>query len=125
MEARDVMSAPVITIQENATIKDAAKLLVEHRISGLPVVDPKGKLVGVISEGDLVRRQEIDTQPTRSWWLELLSADKALAADYIKTHSKKVADVMSRNVITASPNSSVQEIATTMEKNGITSLASM
>jgi len=119
MEARDVMRAPVITIQENATIKDAAKLLVEHRISGLPVVDPKGKLVGVISEGDLVRRQEIDTQPTRSWWLELLSADKALAADYIKTHSKKVADVMSRNVITASPNSSVQEIATTMEKNGI------
>ena len=98
MEARDVMTAPVITIQENATIKDAAKLLVEHRISGLPVVDPKGKLVGVISEGDLVRRQEINSQPTRSWWLELLSADKALAADYIKTHSKKVADVISFHI---------------------------
>ncbi len=119
MEARDVMSAPVITILENSSIKEAAKLLVRHRISGLPVVDQKGKLVGIISEGDLVRRQEINTQPTRSWWLELLTADRALAADYIKTHSIKVADVMSRNLITAGPNSSVQEIATTMEKNGI------
>lgn len=119
MKARDIMVSPVVTVKPDSTVKDVAKLLLERRISAAPVVDDQGKLVGMISEGDLIHRAEIGTQERPSWWLLLVAEDSALASDYIKSHSRSVADLMTRNVITAGPDTPVSEIARLLEKNAI------
>jgi CBS domain-containing protein len=119
MKAHDVMVSPVVTVKRSATVKDVAKLFLEHQISAVPVVDEQGKLVGIVSEGDLVHRAEIGTEQHRSWWLLLFPEDQALAADYIKAHGRKVEDVMTRNVITATPDTPLNEIARLLEAHGI------
>ena len=119
MKARDVMTSPVITVKPTASVKDVARLFLERRISGVPVVDDQGKLVGIVSEGDLVHRSEISTVQRRPWWLVLMAGDEGLAADYIKTHAKKVADIMNRKVVTSAPDAPLHEIAETLEKHGI------
>ncbi len=120
MKARDIMTSPVITVAETAVVKDAAKQLVERRISALPVVDQGGQLVGIISEADLLHRMEIETDRQTSGWLTFLAGDdERLAAEYIKAHSLKIADVMTRNVITAKPDTSLTEIARAMDQNRI------
>jgi CBS-domain-containing membrane protein len=119
MKARDVMVSPVITVKPDASVKELATLLLERRISAVPVVNDQGKVVGIVSEGDLLHRAEADTQRQRSWWLRLMTSDEALAADYIKEHSRKVADVMTKNVITASPDTPLHEIARTLERHAI------
>ena len=98
MQARDVMTTSVATIGQDATVREAAKLMLGRGVSALPVLDQKGQLVGIISEGDLVRRAELGTDQARSWWLRLMSGEGA-AADYVKTHSTPVRDVMTRPVI--------------------------
>lgn len=119
MKASDVMVSPVVTVKPNASVKDVANLFLERRISAVPVVDDQGKLAGIVSEGDLIHRSEIGTERRRPWWLLLISDDRALAADYIKAHAVKVDDVMTRNVITAAPDTSLDEIAMMMERNSI------
>ena len=94
MRARDVMVSPVITVKQSCTVREVAKIFVEQRISGVPVVDDQGKLVGIVSEGDLLHRSEADTERKRSWWLLALTDDETLAADYVKAHACRVADVM-------------------------------
>src|ERR1051326_2996690 len=103
MKARDVMVAPVITTNRNASVKEVAQVLLKNHISALPVVDDKERLVGIISEGDLLHRPENGTEKRRPWWLIALTGSDALAADYIKDHAHKVTDAMTRDVITASP----------------------
>jgi len=68
MKAADVMTTKVVAVASDATAQEAAELMVRHRVSALPVVDPSGKLVGIVSEGDLVRRAELGTERERSWW---------------------------------------------------------
>jgi CBS domain-containing protein len=119
MKARDVMVSPVVTVKPSATVKDVAKLFLRRRISAVPVVDEQGKLVGIVSEGDLVHRAEIGTERSRSWWLLLLAKDQALAADYIKAHGRRVEDVMTRNVVTATPDAPLNEIARLLEKHAV------
>lgn len=119
MKARDVMVSPVITVTPDTLVGEVAKLLLEHRFSAVPVVDHQGKLVGIISEGDLMHRAEAGTERQRSWWLRGLTGADTLAFDYIKAHARKVADVMTRQVVTASADTPLNEIATLMEKNAI------
>lgn len=119
MKARDVMTTHVITVSPNSTIQNVAELLVKHRISALPVLNKDGGLVGVVSEGDLMRRSEVGTDLRRSWWLRLLIGQEALAAEYVKSHATKVADVMTKRVITAEPMTPLSEIATLLERNSI------
>lgn len=119
MKARDVMVSPVITVNPNSSIREVAKKLLENRISAVPVVDDGGKLVGMISEGDLMHRSEAGTERQRSWWLRLMAGDDMLAADYAKAHGRKVVDVMTQNVITATPNMPLDEIAVLLEINSI------
>jgi len=119
MKARDVMVSPVITAKPSASVKELAKMLLEHRISAVPVVDDQRKIIGIVSEGDLLHRAESGTEQQRPWWLLALARDDALAADYIKAHAHKVADVMTTEVITAGPDTSLYEIAATLEKYGI------
>jgi CBS-domain-containing membrane protein len=119
MKARDIMVAPVITTSPQASVKDVAQLFIKHGISAVPVVDSAGKLVGVISEGDLLRRAEIGTERQHSWWLRAFHGAQELAAEYVKAHSRKVADAMTKRVVTASPDTPVQDMATLMEKHSV------
>ena len=116
IRARDVMTSPVITVKATTTVKEVARLFLERRISATPVLDDQGKLVGIVSEGDLVHRSEISTERRRPWWLVLMAGDEGLAAEYIRAHAKRVDDLMSRNVITAAPDTPLHEIAEMLEK---------
>ena len=98
---------------------EVATTLLERRISAVPVVDVQGKLVGIISEGDLMHRSEAGTERQRSWWLLGWTGDETLAAEYVKAHARKVADVMTRIVITATPETPLHEIAALLERNSI------
>ncbi len=119
MNARDVMTTHVITISPNATIQNVAELLLQNRISALPVLNQDGALVGIVSEGDLLRRSEVGTDRRRAWWLRMLIGQETLAAEYVKSHAAKVADVMTKRVIVAEPMTPLSEIATLLERNSI------
>ena len=119
MQARDVMVAPVVTVKPSATVQEVAKQFLERQISAAPVVDDNGKLVGIVSEGDLLHRVEAGTERRRSWLLRAFTEADTLAAEYVKSHGRKVSDVMTRTVITAAPETPLHEIATLLEKNAI------
>lgn len=119
MLVRDVMVAPVITVELSATVQQVASLFLEKRISGVPVLDDRGKLVGIVSEGDLLHRVEAGTERQRSWWLRVLTESDTLAAEYVRSHSRKVSDVMTRDVITTSPQAPLHQVASLMEKNAV------
>ena len=119
MIARDVMVSPVITVGENDTVQDVAKQLIAKRISAVPVVDHTGNVVGIISEADLLHRAEAGTERPASWWLSVISGERALANEYVKSHAKKAKDVMTKNVHTANPDTSLNEIVDLLEENNI------
>jgi CBS domain-containing protein len=111
------MTLGVYTVKPTTSVRDVARLFLERRISAVPVVDDQGRIVGIVSEGDLVHRTEISTERRHPWWLILMAEDQVLdAEEYIKAHAKQVADIMTRNVITAEPDTPLQEIAEILEK---------
>ncbi len=96
MKAADVMVSNVISVGSQASVQEVADVLLRNRISAVPVLGPQGELVGIVSEGDLMRRPEAGTERRHSWWLGLLASSEGMASDYIKSHSRKVVDVMTR-----------------------------
>jgi len=119
MKASDVMASPVITVKPYDSVKKVAELFIRRGISAAPVVDDHGKLVGIISEGDLLHRDEIGTERQHSRWVRFFTGDHDLAKEYIKSHALKVVDVMRRDVLSATPDTPLQEIATLMERKTI------
>ncbi len=119
MQAKDIMTTNVATVTPDTSVNDVAKLLIEKSISGAPVTNADGTLVGVVSEGDLLRRPELETERHSSWWLDLLANNRETAAEYVKSHGTKAADVMTRNVVSVSETATVGEIAATLEKHRI------
>ena len=114
MKARDVMVRDVLTVKPETDVADAIKLLVEHDISALPVVAPDGRLVGILSEADLLARAESG----HSWWVEALMPASKLAEEFAKVHGKKVFEVMSTKVISALvPASSVPTALAGLARN--------
>ena len=119
MLARDVMTAAVVTVTSDARVEDIAKLLLDKHISAVPVVDSADRLVGMVSEGDLMRRRENETERHRSWWLNLLVGPADQARDYVKVHGHTAEDVMTRDVVTVGEDTPVGEIAEILEKRRI------
>jgi CBS domain-containing protein len=119
MRATDVMTTGVITVGENATVPEAAKLMATHGISAVPVVDKNDRVIGMVSEGDLLHRAETGTERRRSWWLEMMSSTNRLASEYITSHSGKVKDVMTRDVMSVTEDTPVADIAVLLETNRI------
>jgi CBS domain-containing protein len=119
MKASDVMVCNVITVSPDATVQQVADLLLQNRISAVPVVSAGGEILGIVSEGDLINRPETETSHRKSWWLDALASNETLAGEYVRSHSRKVADVMTTEVIWAAPDTPVSEVAALLEKNRI------
>ena len=119
MRARDVMTRAVATTTPETTVEKVSKLLINLRISGVPVLDRNGQLVGIVTEGDLLRRVETGTERQRSRWSELFSANSRLAEEYIKSHARRVEDIMTREVVSVAELASLGEIAELMETKRI------
>lgn len=119
MKAKDVMARDVVTIGPDATVLQAARLMLQHHISGLPVVDAAGKLAGILSEGDFLRRRETGTQRRRSRWLEFLMGPGKMASEYTHSHGMRVSEVMTETVRTVSEETGLEEIVELMERHRI------
>jgi CBS domain-containing protein len=119
MRAHQIMTRSVITIAPDATVLEAAKTMLQHHVSGLPVVDAAGQLVGIVSEGDFIRRSEIGTQRKRGRWLKFLLGAGLTATDYVHEHGRKVSEVMTTDPITVAEDATLEQIVTSMETNGV------
>ena len=112
MHAKDIMTAPVITITPDSPVHEIAALLLERRISGVPVV-ANGEVVGMVNEGDLLHRHEIGTEgetPERSWWARLIEHDQ-FPSDYVKSHARKARDIMSQHVVSVTEDAPARRLA--------------
>lgn len=119
MQAKDIMTTSVITVPQDRKIEDAVRLMLDHHVSALSVVDTDGDLKGLVSEGDLMRRVRDTDGPRRSWWLELLSGSGNSAQEFVKLNSHHIADVMTRDVVSVEEDAPVAEIARLLEKHRI------
>src|SRR6516162_4811722 len=122
MRAMDVMTTDVITVEADMTVQVLATLLAERGISGAPVVDADGKVIGIVSEGDLLHRAEIGTARRhrvrrRSWWLDHFAAD--LAREYVKSHGRTVKEIMTRDVVTVTEDTDLADVAALLEAKRI------
>jgi CBS domain-containing protein len=119
VKASDIMTRNVISIHADEAVVDAARRMIEKQISGLPVVDPSGRVIGIVTEGDFLRRSEIGTRRRRARWLEFLVGPGRLASEYVRESSRKVDDVMTRNPSTIGPDATLEEIVHLMEQRRI------
>jgi CBS domain-containing protein len=127
MRAMDVMTTEVISVNPDTSVQALAALLSERGISGVPVVDAEGRVVGIVSEGDLLHRVETGTERLpeartrrrRSWWLDAVASDRELARDYVKSHARTVKDIMTRDVVSVSDTAELADIAMLLETKRI------
>jgi CBS domain-containing protein len=118
MRARDIMTTSVVTVSPETDIAEAVKLMLERQISGVPVIDDSGRLIGILTEGDLMRRAELDTG-RQSWWINPISSPEQEAKAYVKAHGLKVKDVMTKEVVTINEQEPLDRIAMVFEERGI------
>ena len=119
MKASDVMASPVKTVRPRDTIRTAIETMLGSHMSGLPVIDDAGKLIGVISEGDLLRRSELGTEKPRSRWLEFLFGPGRAASDYVQTHGRYVEDLMTPDPVVAEADTPLEKVVELMESRRI------
>ena len=119
MQAKDIMTTMVITVGLETQVNEIANIMYQNHISAVPVVDEQNRLLGIVSEGDLLRRQELGTEVQRSWWLSLFTSAEQRARDYVKSHARIAADIMTRNLITVTEDTPVSEIADLLERHRI------
>jgi CBS domain-containing protein len=119
MRAHQIMTRPVVTVTPETTIVDAANLMLQRHVSGLPVVDGGGNLVGVVSEGDFIRRSEIGTGRRRGRWLRFILGPGKSASDFVHEHGHKVGEVMTKSPLTITEDTALAEIVALMEKNNV------
>ena len=119
MKASDIMTPDVISADPDATVLQAARYMLQHHISGLPVIDKRGTLVGILSEGDFLRRRETHTDRRPSRWLEFLMGPGKLAAEYTHTHGSKVSEVMTTKVHAIIEDTPLEKIVEMMEAHRI------
>jgi CBS domain-containing protein len=119
MQASDIMTRNVVTVGPDTTVPQLVNLLLSHNISGVPVLDAAGAVVGIVTEGDLVRRAELGTERKRGAWRAFFTGTATLAEDYVRSHGTKVSDLMSTDVAAVEPGSPLAEIADLMEDRRI------
>jgi CBS domain-containing protein len=115
IRARDLMSRHVVAVGADVSINDAIKIMLTQHISGLPVLDPQGKLVGIVSEGDFLRRAEVGTDKKRGRWLSLLAGPNQVALDFARQHGRRIGEIMSPAPVTIDENTTLEQIVRLME----------
>jgi len=119
MKAHDVMTWGAITVEADASVSRAVRLMLQNKISGLPVLDSDGRLVGMVTEGDFLRRGELGTERRRPRWLEFLVGPGRLAAEYVQSSGRKVSEIMTSEVQTITPETPLDEVVRLMERHCI------
>jgi CBS domain-containing protein len=120
MQARDVMTKDVVTVGPETTVGEIAALLVTNRIGAVPVVSGEDhRLLGLVSQTDLVHRSETGTEKQRKWWLDVFADPNAKAREYVKSHGHKAQDVMTRMVVSVSESASLAEVADALDSHRI------
>jgi CBS-domain-containing membrane protein len=119
MQAREAMTKDVVTVGPETTVGEIASLLVRHRISAVPVVSGDNRVIGIVSQTDLGHRSETGTEKRRKWWLEAFADPDAKAREFIKSHALKANDIMSRFVVSVSPQASLAEVADVLDSHRI------
>jgi CBS domain-containing protein len=125
MRAHQIMTKFVVTVTPETTILKAANIMLQLHVSALPVLDSAGKLVGIVSEGDFIRRSEIGTQRKRGRWLRFLLGPGQTATDCVHEHGRKVSEVMTPEPLTVTEDTTLEEIVASMETNGVKRLPVM
>ena len=119
VKAKDIMTRKVVTVTPDTEVREVARLLTERRISAVPVVDEQGRVLGIVSEGDLVRRPELGTERHPSWWLRLFLSPEDQAREFVKSHGHRARDVMTRDPVTVDEEASLEDIAELLETRHI------
>ncbi len=119
MRVREFMTRGVVTVRPETAVHAIAALMVEKRISGMPVVDDGGRLIGIVSQGDLLHRAEVGTERQHKWWLRVFGDPNTLAREFSKAHGLKAQDVMSQKVVAIGPDAEFREAADLMDKHGL------
>ena len=119
MQVKDVMTRNVISVQSDDQVLKAARLMLQNRISGLPVVDKNGELVGIVTEGDFLRRSELGTQRRRSKWLEFIVGPGKLAEDYVHASGRKVEEIMTPEPCVVSEDDTLEKVVELMERHRV------
>ena len=119
MQASELMTPHAVTVRDDASVAEAIRVMLDRRISGLPVVDANGELVGIVTEGDFLRRAETGTERHRPRWLEFLVGAGKVADEYAHAHGRRVAEVMTREVVTVAENAPIGELVKLMETHRI------
>ncbi len=119
MRARDIMTSPVFTVAPRTPLVEVVNLMLDRRISAVPVVDDGGMLLGIVSEGDLLRRKELGIAPEQSWWLKALGAKAALADEFVRAHATRAEEVMTEDVHAIGEDTPLPDIAKLLERNRI------
>lgn len=119
MNVSDIMTKPVISVTPETPIGEVGRLMLQHRISGLPVVDRQGSVVGIVTEGDLLRRVETGTQRRHAHWVELLIAPGRLAREYALANARRAGEVMSTEVVSVTPQAALDDVVALMERHHI------
>jgi len=119
LTVRDVMSMEVISVAPKTPVREIAAILARRGISSVSIVNGAGRLIGIVSEGDLIRRVEIGTEPRRSWWRSLLTDTRTAAHAYVRSHGRTARDVMTVDPVTAAPDEPLHELAARMAKKGL------
>ena len=125
MNVKDVMTSPVLSVESDSPILQAIRIMLQRHISGLPVIDKEGRLVGIVTEGDFLRRAETGTQRRRPRWLEFLIGPGRLADEYTRSHGRKVHEIMTPDPITVTEQTPLEEVVRVMEKHRIKRLPVM
>jgi CBS domain-containing protein len=115
----------VITVGPDTTIVEAAGIMLQNHVSGLPVVNASGKLVGIVSEGDFIRRAEIGTERKRGRWLRFLLGPGSAATDFVHERGRKVGEVMTPEPFTVTEETPLADIVQLMEQNNVKRLPVM
>jgi CBS domain-containing protein len=119
LRARDVMTSTLVTARGDMSLEQAVGLMLEHRVSGLPVLESDGRLVGIVTEGDLLRRSEAGTARVQPrWWAEYVAPGRA-AHEYVQSHGRKVSELMTTEVITVGPAALLAEVVALFETKHI------
>jgi CBS domain-containing protein len=119
MRAHQIMTKGCISVTPSTTIEEAARIMLDRRISGLPVLDDLGNLIGIVSESDFLRRNEIGTGRKRPAWLQFFLGPGKAASEYVHERGRRVEDVMTRDPIVVDERTPLEEIVRPLEKNDI------